>query len=54
MHIKKIGCALDDQQVSYVLDDGRIVPLEFCEYSIGLATPRRGLTFADAGSVKTK
>jgi hypothetical protein len=54
MHIKEIGCALDDQQVSYVLDDGRIVPLEFSEYSIGLAMPRRGLTFADAGSVKTK
>ena len=54
MHIKEIARALDDQQVSYVLDDGRILPLELSEYSIGQATPRRGLTFAGAGLVKTK
>ena len=33
------------QQASYLLDDGRIVPLELNEYSIGQPTPRLELTF---------
>jgi hypothetical protein len=33
------------QQASYLLDDGRIVPLEPNEYSIGQPTPRLELTF---------
>ena len=54
MHIKGIVPALDGPHVSHLLDDDRIVPLEFSEYSIGQATPRRGLTFAGGGLVKTK
>jgi hypothetical protein len=33
------------QQPSYLLDDGRVVPLELDEYSIGQPTPRLELTF---------
>jgi hypothetical protein len=33
------------QQASYLLDDGRVVPLEVNEYSIGQPTPRLELTF---------
>jgi hypothetical protein len=32
-------------QASYLLDDGRVVPLELDEYSIGQPTPRLELTF---------
>jgi hypothetical protein len=34
-------------QPSYLLDDGRVVPLELNEYSIGQPTPRLELTFTD-------
>ena len=54
MHIKGIVPALDGPRVSYLLDDGRTVPPEFSEYSIGQATPRPGLTFAASGLVKAK
>jgi hypothetical protein len=40
------------QQASYLLDDGRIVPLEFSEYSVGRPTPRLELTFTNKGSTK--
>ena len=33
------------QQASYLLDSGRVVPLELDEYSIGQPTPRLELTF---------
>ena len=33
------------QQASYLLDDGRVVPLELNEYSVGQPTPRLELTF---------
>ena len=36
---------LNGQQASYLLDDGRIVPLQFSEYSVGQPTPRLELTF---------
>ena len=54
MHIKEIVPALDGPRVSYLPDDGRILPLEFSEYSIGRATPRLGLTFSGAGLAETK
>ena len=54
MHIREIVPALDGPRVSYLPDDGRIVPLELREYSIGQATPRLGLTFSGAGLAKTK
>jgi hypothetical protein len=43
---------LNGQQVSYLLDDGRIVPLELNEYSVGQPTPRLELTFTSTGSTK--
>ena len=36
---------LNGQQASYLLDDGRIVPLQFSEYSVGRPTPRLEVTF---------
>ena len=54
MHIREIVPALDGPRVSYLPDDGRIVPLEFSEYSVGQATPRLGLTSSGAGLAKTK
>ena len=36
---------LNGQQASYLLDDGRVVPLALNEYSVGQATPRLELTF---------
>ena len=54
MHIKEIVPALDGPRVSYLSDDGRIVPLEFSEYLIGQATPRLGLTLSGARLVKAK
>ena len=54
MHIKGIVAALDGPRVSYLPHDGRIVPLELRESSIGQATPRLGLTFSGAGLAKTK
>jgi hypothetical protein len=58
MHIKEIVPALDGPGVSYLPHDGRIVPLELLEYSIGQATgqatPRLGLTLSGAGLAKTK
>ena len=54
MHIREIVPALDGPRVSYLPDDGRIVPLEFSEYSVGQAPPRLGLTSAGAGLAKTK
>jgi hypothetical protein len=43
---------LNGQQVSYLLDDGKIVSLEFSEYSVGRPTPRLELTFTSKGSTK--
>jgi hypothetical protein len=43
---------LNGQQASYLLDDGRIVPLELNEYSVGKPTPRLELTFTSKGSTK--
>jgi hypothetical protein len=43
---------LNGQHASYLLDDGRIVPLEFGEYSVGQPTPRLELTFTNKGSTK--
>ena len=43
---------LNGQQASYLLDDGKIVPLEFGEYSVGRPTPRLELTFTSKGSAK--
>jgi hypothetical protein len=43
---------LNGQQASYLLDDGKIVPLEFGEYSVGRPTPRLELTFTSNGSAK--
>jgi hypothetical protein len=40
------------QQASYLLDDGKIVPLEFGEYSVGRPTPRLELIFTTKGSTK--
>ncbi len=36
---------LNGQQASYLLDDGRVVPLQFSEYSVGRPTPRLEVTF---------
>jgi hypothetical protein len=36
---------LNGQHASYLLDDGRILPLELNEYSVGQPTPRLELTF---------
>ena len=38
---------LNGQQASYLLDDGRVVPLEFSEYSVGRPTPRLEVTFTN-------
>lgn len=54
MQIKGIVAALDGPRVSYLPDDGRVVPLELREYSLGQATQRLGLTFSGAGLAKTK
>jgi hypothetical protein len=40
------------QQASYLLDDGRVVPLEFSEYSVGRPTPRLEVTFTNTKSTK--
>jgi hypothetical protein len=36
---------MNGQQASYLLDDGRVVPLALNEYSVGQPTPRLELTF---------
>jgi hypothetical protein len=41
---------MNGQQASYLLDDGKIVPLDFSEYSVGQPTPRLELTFTNTGS----
>ena len=43
---------LNGQQASYLLDDGRVVPLEFGEYSVGRPTPRLEVTFTNTKSTK--
>ena len=43
---------LNGQQASYLLDDGRVVPLAPNEYSVGQPTPRLELTFTNKGSTK--
>jgi len=40
------------QQAFYLLDDGRVVPLEFGEYSVGRPTPRLEVTFTNTKSTK--
>ena len=54
MHIREIVPELDGRRVLYLLDNGRIAPLEFSAYSVGQATPRLGLTISGAGLAKTK
>ena len=43
---------LNGQQASYLLDDGRVLPLEFDDYSVGQPTPRLEVTFTSKGSTK--